>query len=246
MIDRERGGEKERSDSMGRKEQETSDQDQPWKGRDQSWISPGFVFLGLFGAAAATASKGKWNRTVNWYSAQLWRAGFYFRFWTNVSGRNEAAWARYRRRVREMQEDERERVERIRRMQEVFNRERNKRMRGPEAWTDHGTGCGCHQQFQREDWYYKTEYQNSNQRTNYRSAPIHNVNHAKSHHYSILGLDRNRSEPYSDAELKSAFRKKALEFHPDHNQTNSAMAEAKFKEVVASYEAIQLERKRSC
>lgn len=80
--------------------------------------------------------------------------------------------------------------------------------------------------------------------------------------------------------MQSAFRKKALEFHPDHNQNNSgkysikaplftilyeqilyrstdgfvkqlkylfldaAMAEAKFKEVVASYEAIQFERKR--
>lgn len=75
-------------------------------------------------------------------------------------------------------------------MQEVFSRERNKHKRGPEQWTEHGTSAGWHQQFQRDDWYYKAQSQNANQGTNYQSASKQNSNHAKSHHYAILGLDR--------------------------------------------------------
>jgi hypothetical protein len=78
-------------------------------------------------------------------------------------------------------------------MQEVFNRERNKRRKGPEAWTHHGTDSGWHQEFQRDDWYYKTESQNDNQRTKYQSASKQK-NYAKSHHYTILGLDRYSSQ----------------------------------------------------
>ncbi|KAL6504295.1 DnaJ subfamily B member 2 [Orobanche gracilis] len=43
----------------------------------------------------------------------------------------------------------------------------------------------------------------------------------------------------------SAFRTKAKEFHPDQNQDNKEFAEEKFKEVMASYEAIKAERKNS-
>lgn len=43
--------------------------------------------------------------------------------------------------------------------------------------------------------------------------------------------------------LQTAFRAKAKEFHPDQNQDNKEAAEAKFKEVMVSYEAIKQERK---
>ncbi|KAG8098017.1 hypothetical protein GUJ93_ZPchr0013g35560 [Zizania palustris] len=52
-----------------------------------------------------------------------------------------------------------------------------------------------------------------------------------------------RATPYTDAEVKNAFRTKAMEVHPDQNQDNREAAEEKFKEVVKSYEAIKLERK---
>lgn len=64
-----------------------------------------------------------------------------------------------------------------------------------------------------------------------------------SHHYKVLGLDWSRPVPFSDSEIKSAFRAKALEYHPDQNQDNKEAAEAKFKEIMASYEAIKEERK---
>jgi hypothetical protein len=78
-------------------------------------------------------------------------------------------------------------------MQEVFNRERNKRRKGPEAWNHHGTVSGWHQEFQRDDWYYKTESQKVNQRMKSQSASKQK-NYAKSHHYTILRPDRYNSQ----------------------------------------------------
>ncbi len=49
-------------------------------------------------------------------------------------------------------------------------------------------------------------------------------------YYKILGVDRNASE----SEIKKAFRKKAMDFHPDRNKDNPK-AEEKFKEVNEAY-----------
>ncbi|KAG6470896.1 hypothetical protein ZIOFF_071976 [Zingiber officinale] len=65
----------------------------------------------------------------------------------------------------------------------------------------------------------------------------------KSHLAFPLRRGMSRPAPFSDAEIKSAFRAKALEYHPDQNQDNKETAEAKFKEIMASYEAIKEERK---
>ena len=57
--------------------------------------------------------------------------------------------------------------------------------------------------------------------------------------YSLLGISREAS----DAEIKKAYRKLAMEFHPDRNP--SPQAEAKFKEITEAYEVLRDPQKRA-
>lgn len=59
-------------------------------------------------------------------------------------------------------------------------------------------------------------------------------------YYKTLGVERNATA----AELKSAFRKLALQFHPDRNPGNK-QAEEKFKEINEAYEVLSDKEKRS-
>lgn len=61
----------------------------------------------------------------------------------------------------------------------------------------------------------------------------------KRDYYDVLGISKNAS----DAEIKSAFRKKAKEFHPDLNKDNPSAAE-KFKEAQEAYSVLSDENKR--
>jgi molecular chaperone DnaJ len=51
--------------------------------------------------------------------------------------------------------------------------------------------------------------------------------------YELLGVERDASE----AEIKKAYRKLAMEFHPDRNK--SAEAEERFKEITEAYEVLR-------
>ncbi|MEL0231792.1 MAG: molecular chaperone DnaJ [Hyphomicrobiales bacterium] len=57
---------------------------------------------------------------------------------------------------------------------------------------------------------------------------------AKKDYYEILGVDKS----CDDKTLKSAFRKLAKEYHPDHN-AGKPEAEAKFKEISEAYERLK-------
>ena len=52
-------------------------------------------------------------------------------------------------------------------------------------------------------------------------------------YYKILGVDRKATE----SEIKSAFRKLALQYHPDRNPGNKT-AEEKFKEINEAHEVL--------
>ncbi|MGY0393012.1 molecular chaperone DnaJ [Bizionia sp. KMM 8389] len=56
---------------------------------------------------------------------------------------------------------------------------------------------------------------------------------AKKDYYEVLGLDKNATA----AEIKKAYRKKALKYHPDKNPDNTE-AETKFKEAAEAYEVL--------
>jgi curved DNA-binding protein len=60
----------------------------------------------------------------------------------------------------------------------------------------------------------------------------------KRDYYDILGVNKEASS----AEIKSAYRKKALEWHPDRNK--SPDAEEKFKEINEAYEILSNQQKR--
>ena len=52
-------------------------------------------------------------------------------------------------------------------------------------------------------------------------------------YYIILKVNRNAT----DDDLKKAYRRLAMKWHPDKNPTNKREAEAKFKQISEAYEA---------
>ena len=62
----------------------------------------------------------------------------------------------------------------------------------------------------------------------------------KRDYYEVLGVSREAS----DQEIKSAYRKLALKYHPDRNPDN-AEAEEKFKEASEAYSVLTDAQKRS-
>lgn len=62
----------------------------------------------------------------------------------------------------------------------------------------------------------------------------------KKDYYETLGISKGATE----AEIKKAYRKQAMKYHPDQNQGDS-QAEAKFKEVGEAYEVLSDAQKRA-
>ncbi|HRO76578.1 MAG TPA: DnaJ domain-containing protein, partial [Crocinitomicaceae bacterium] len=62
----------------------------------------------------------------------------------------------------------------------------------------------------------------------------------KRDYYDVLGVAKNASE----ADIKKAYRKMAIKYHPDKNPNDKA-AEEKFKEAAEAYEILSDAQKRS-
>jgi molecular chaperone DnaJ len=63
---------------------------------------------------------------------------------------------------------------------------------------------------------------------------------SKRDYYEVLGIEKNASE----AEIKKAFKRMAMKYHPDRNP-DDAEAEGKFKEAKEAYEVLSDAQKRS-
>jgi molecular chaperone DnaJ len=63
---------------------------------------------------------------------------------------------------------------------------------------------------------------------------------AKRDYYEVLGVSKNATE----AELKKAYRQKAIQFHPDKNPGDK-QAEENFKEAAEAYEVLSHKEKRA-
>jgi len=59
-------------------------------------------------------------------------------------------------------------------------------------------------------------------------------------YYAILGVSKTADE----AEIKKAYKKQALKWHPDRNQDKKEVAEKKFKELAEAYEVLSDKNKR--
>lgn len=60
-------------------------------------------------------------------------------------------------------------------------------------------------------------------------------------YYRILGVDRKATED----DLKKAYRKLAMKWHPDKNPSNKKEAEAKFKQISEAYDVLSDSQKRA-
>ncbi|PKI51347.1 hypothetical protein CRG98_028294, partial [Punica granatum] len=60
-------------------------------------------------------------------------------------------------------------------------------------------------------------------------------------YYKILGVDRSAK----DDDLKKAYRKLAMKWHPDKNPNNKKEAEAKFKQISEAYDVLSDPQKRA-
>jgi len=59
---------------------------------------------------------------------------------------------------------------------------------------------------------------------------------SKQDYYETLGIDRSAS----DKEVKQAYRRLAMKYHPDRNE-NSKEAESRFKEIQEAYNILSNE-----
>ncbi|CAM6008345.1 unnamed protein product [Sphagnum balticum] len=207
--------------------------EQPDKDSDQMMRRAGFWMVFMLGAAAASGGFGS--------SGPNQRTGGSQQYSRQTSAQeSQQQWQAH---IQELQ-----RRERIRRMQEAFARERGTYTKTYDAWRErHGDTWEWRWEGNRWEWKgeeqrrqaeEEQEWKRNEERKNSSSYDL--LKRARvAHHFSVLGLDASRPQPYTETEIKAAFRTKALEYHPDQNQGNKQVAEVKFRQLLESYHTLR-------
>ena len=63
---------------------------------------------------------------------------------------------------------------------------------------------------------------------------------SKRDYYEVLGVDKSASE----SEIKKAYRKMAIKYHPDKNPNDVELATQKFNEISEAFEVLSDTQKR--
>ena len=74
----------------------------------------------------------------------------------------------------------------------------------------------------------------------YRYQLVIAIGASSNNYYNLLGVDKQASEQ----DIKKAYRRMAMKWHPDKNRDNIAFAEKKFKEINEAYETLSDKEKR--
>lgn len=141
-------------------------------------------------------------------------------------------------------EEEMRRQTRWQHMKMEEDKERDRYRRAFARW-QRETQHHQHQEQQHHYWDGKSfghgwseESENQKKSQHQRSRVVGRMSTEFSQHWQLLGLDRNRPQPFSHAEIKAAFREKAMEYHPDRNPANPEEAAKKFRQILDAYHAL--------
>ncbi|KAG0558054.1 hypothetical protein KC19_10G001300 [Ceratodon purpureus] len=148
--------------------------------------------------------------------------------------------------------DEQQRTERIRRVKEAFAREKVSQANSYNVWHERrgdkwdwkweGDRWEWNGEEQRERAQKEQDWQRNEEKKHMNSYEL--LKRARlAYHFTVLGLDATRPQPYSDADIKAAFRLKAFEYHPDQNPGNVQTAEVKFRQLLESYHLLKSQLK---
>ena len=142
--------------------------------------------------------------------------------------------------------------ERIRRVKEAFAREKVSQANSYNVWHERrgdkwdwkweGDRWEWNGEEQRERAQKEQDWQRNEEKKHMNSYEL--LKRARlAYHFTVLGLDATRPQPYSDADIKAAFRLKAFEYHPDQNPGNVQTAEVKFRQLLESYHLLKSQLK---
>ena len=106
-------------------------------------------------------------------------------------------------------------------------------------YDEHHTSCMVNAQFNQHHQQRQQERRRQQQQYE-RNTKKNDKSEKEEDYYKVLGVKKTATE----AEIKKAFKKLAIKYHPDKNQDDPDGAKAKFQVIANAYEVLSDETKR--